>query len=48
MTALATRRAGSVAARTAWQQALAILDDLHHLDADRLRTRLRDSNQADP
>jgi tetratricopeptide (TPR) repeat protein len=31
------------AARSSWQQALPILEDLHHPDADVLRTRLADS-----
>jgi tetratricopeptide (TPR) repeat protein len=31
------------AARHAWQQALPILDDLHHPDADRLRTKLNET-----
>ena len=30
----------SVAARSAWRQAMAILDDLHHPDAGRMRSRL--------
>jgi len=30
----------TVAARTAWRQALAILDDLAHPDAEQVRTRL--------
>jgi tetratricopeptide (TPR) repeat protein len=30
------------AARTSWQQALAILDDLHHPDADQVRAKLQD------
>jgi len=29
------------AARQAWQQALSILDDLNHADADNLRTRIK-------
>ena len=28
-------------ARQAWEQALAILEDLHHSDADQVRARLR-------
>jgi len=37
------RAAGApLAARDAWQQALAILDDLHHCDAEQVRARLRD------
>jgi tetratricopeptide (TPR) repeat protein len=31
---------GQAAARDTWRQALAILDDLHHEDADRVRARL--------
>ncbi len=31
------------AARETWQQALAILDDLHHPDADRVRAKLQDA-----
>jgi DNA-binding SARP family transcriptional activator/tetratricopeptide (TPR) repeat protein len=34
------------AARRAWQQALAILDDLHHPDADPVRSRLSRSTQS--
>ena len=30
------------AARNAWQQALAILDELHHQDGDAVRAKLRD------
>jgi hypothetical protein len=29
------------AAETAWRQALTVLDDLHHPDADQLRAKLR-------
>jgi hypothetical protein len=29
-----------VAAREAWQQALVILDDYHHPDAERIRARI--------
>ena len=29
-------------ARAAWEEALAILDDLRHPDADRIRAKLRD------
>ncbi len=32
--------AGREAARVTWQQALAILDDLHHPDADKVRVKL--------
>jgi tetratricopeptide (TPR) repeat protein len=35
-------RGGLPAARESWQQALAILDDLHHSDADQIRARLSD------
>ena len=35
------------AARNAWQQALAILDELHHQDGDALRAKLCDSGRAD-
>ena len=31
-------------ARTAWEEALAILDDLHHPDADQIRAKLRQLN----
>jgi DNA-binding SARP family transcriptional activator/tetratricopeptide (TPR) repeat protein len=36
----------SRSAREAWRQALAILDDLHHPDADQLRVNLRDLDAA--
>jgi tetratricopeptide (TPR) repeat protein len=36
------------AARDAWQEALAILDDLHHPDADQVRARLHDTQCRPP
>ena len=44
-------RAGSEAARPAWQQALAIFDDLKHPDAEGVRSRLGPNpggNDSDP
>ncbi len=43
----ARRAAGNPAeARTAWEESLAILDELHHPDAGQIRAKLRELNMG--